>query len=74
VCLRYEAQNIESLPSTLTRPNKKNKTPYTCLQDLDVHQGNGTAAIFEADPRVTTFDVFGGWVGVRWMCVEGPAV
>jgi len=27
--------------------------------DLDVHQGNGTAGIFESDPRVTTFDVFG---------------
>eukprot|EP00798_Chlamydomonas_sp_ICE-L_P001717 gene1717-33124_t len=27
--------------------------------DLDVHQGNGTAAIFEHEPRVTTFDVFG---------------
>jgi acetoin utilization deacetylase AcuC-like enzyme len=26
--------------------------------DLDVHQGNGTADIFQADPRVTTFDMF----------------
>lgn len=25
--------------------------------DLDVHQGDGTAAIFEADPRVVTFSV-----------------
>ncbi|KXZ43409.1 hypothetical protein GPECTOR_91g563 [Gonium pectorale] len=27
--------------------------------DLDVHQGNGTAELFENDPRVTTFDMFG---------------
>lgn len=27
--------------------------------DLDVHQGNGTAAIFESDPRVFTFSVHG---------------
>lgn len=27
--------------------------------DLDVHQGNGTAAIFEADPRVYTFSMHG---------------
>lgn len=27
--------------------------------DLDVHQGNGTAKIFEQDPRVTTFDMHG---------------
>ncbi|KAG2488079.1 hypothetical protein HYH03_013382 [Edaphochlamys debaryana] len=27
--------------------------------DLDVHQGNGTAEIFQNDPRVTTFDIFG---------------
>lgn len=27
--------------------------------DLDVHQGNGTAAIFADEPRVTTFDMFG---------------
>jgi acetoin utilization deacetylase AcuC-like enzyme len=26
--------------------------------DLDVHQGNGTAAIFAEDERVTTFDMF----------------
>lgn len=26
--------------------------------DLDVHQGNGTAEIFAADDRVTTFDMF----------------
>jgi acetoin utilization deacetylase AcuC-like enzyme len=27
--------------------------------DLDVHQGNGTARIFEADPRVFTFSIHG---------------
>jgi acetoin utilization deacetylase AcuC-like enzyme len=27
--------------------------------DLDVHQGNGTAAIFERDPRVFTFSMHG---------------
>ncbi|GAX83192.1 hypothetical protein CEUSTIGMA_g10618.t1 [Chlamydomonas eustigma] len=27
--------------------------------DLDVHQGNGTAGIFEEEGRVTTFDMFG---------------
>ena len=27
--------------------------------DLDVHQGNGTAALFAGDPRVTTFSVHG---------------
>ena len=27
--------------------------------DLDVHQGNGTAAIFEGDPRVFTLSVHG---------------
>eukprot|EP00892_Ulva_mutabilis_P010503 jgi/Ulvmu1/7825/UM004_0054.1 len=26
--------------------------------DLDVHQGNGTAEIFQDDPRVTTFDMY----------------
>ena len=31
--------------------------------DLDVHQGNGTAAIFENDPRVVTFDMHGGRPG-----------
>ncbi|MEO6548910.1 MAG: histone deacetylase [Ferruginibacter sp.] len=28
--------------------------------DLDVHQGNGTAAIFEYEPRVFTFSMHGG--------------
>lgn len=28
--------------------------------DLDVHQGNGTASIFENDPRVFTFSMHGG--------------
>lgn len=28
--------------------------------DLDVHQGNGTASIFEHDPRVFTFSMHGG--------------
>lgn len=27
--------------------------------DLDVHQGNGTSAIFEGEPRVVTFDMHG---------------
>lgn len=27
--------------------------------DLDVHQGNGTADLFQGEPRVTTFDMFG---------------
>ena len=27
--------------------------------DLDVHQGNGTASIFEEDARVTSFDMHG---------------
>lgn len=26
--------------------------------DLDVHQGNGTASIFQDDPRVVTFDMY----------------
>lgn len=26
--------------------------------DLDVHQGNGTAEIFQEDPRVVTYDMF----------------
>ena len=30
-----------------------------CVVDLDVHQGNGTAAIFEDDPRVFTFSMHG---------------
>jgi acetoin utilization deacetylase AcuC-like enzyme len=30
-----------------------------CVVDLDVHQGNGTAAIFADDPRVFTFSVHG---------------
>ncbi len=29
----------------------------TLVVDLDVHQGNGTAAIFAGDPRVTTFSM-----------------
>ena len=28
--------------------------------DLDVHQGNGTASIFEKEPRVFTFSMHGG--------------
>jgi acetoin utilization deacetylase AcuC-like enzyme len=28
--------------------------------DLDVHQGNGTSAVFEREPRVVTFDMHGG--------------
>jgi len=30
-----------------------------CVVDLDVHQGNGTAALFEGDDRVFTFSVHG---------------
>jgi acetoin utilization deacetylase AcuC-like enzyme len=30
--------------------------------DLDAHQGNGNAAIFEDDPRVSIFDVFNGHI------------
>ena len=30
-----------------------------CVVDLDVHQGNGTAAIFEHDVRVFTFSIHG---------------
>ena len=30
------------------------------IVDLDVHQGNGTAAIFRAEPRVFTFSMHGG--------------
>ena len=29
------------------------------IVDLDVHQGNGTAKIFESDPRVFTFSMHG---------------
>jgi acetoin utilization deacetylase AcuC-like enzyme len=31
----------------------------TLVIDCDVHQGNGTAAIFAGDPAVFTFDIFG---------------
>ena len=34
------------------------KTPILII-DLDVHQGNGTAKIFEDDPRVITFSAHG---------------
>ena len=34
---------------------KKNKIDRVMIIDLDVHQGDGTASIFENDPRVFTF-------------------
>ena len=36
----------------------RSKTPILIV-DLDVHQGNGTAKIFEDDPRVVTFSAHG---------------
>jgi acetoin utilization deacetylase AcuC-like enzyme len=41
-------------PSDSKGPN----TPILVI-DLDVHQGNGTAKIFEDDPRVITFSAHG---------------
>ena len=36
------------------------KASQVLIVDLDVHQGNGTAAIFEQEPRVFTFSMHGG--------------
>lgn len=37
----------------------KNEATKILIIDLDVHQGNGTAKIFENDPRVFTFSMHG---------------
>ncbi len=39
---------------------KENKAKQILIIDLDVHQGNGTAKIFEQQPRVFTFSMHGG--------------
>lgn len=39
---------------------EKNPNWKILVVDLDVHQGNGTAAIFENEPRVFTFSMHGG--------------
>ncbi len=39
---------------------KKSLAKQILIIDLDVHQGNGTAKIFENDPRVFTFSMHGG--------------
>jgi acetoin utilization deacetylase AcuC-like enzyme len=39
---------------------RDNKIERILVIDLDVHQGNGTAKIFEKDPRVTTFSMHCG--------------
>lgn len=38
---------------------KKTLATQILIIDLDVHQGNGTAKLFEADPRVFTFSMHG---------------
>ena len=38
---------------------RKNLTKKILIIDLDVHQGNGTAKIFENEPRVFTFSMHG---------------
>lgn len=38
---------------------KKSLATKILIIDLDVHQGNGTAKLFEADPRVFTFSMHG---------------
>jgi acetoin utilization deacetylase AcuC-like enzyme len=39
---------------------KKKLAKKILITDLDVHQGNGTAKIFEEEPRVFTFSMHGG--------------
>ncbi len=39
---------------------KNNLAKQILIIDLDVHQGNGTAKIFESEPRVFTFSMHGG--------------
>jgi acetoin utilization deacetylase AcuC-like enzyme len=38
---------------------REGRTARALVVDLDVHQGNGTAAIFEGDPGVFTFSMHG---------------
>ncbi len=38
---------------------KNNRVNKILIVDLDVHQGNGTAKIFESEPRVFTFSMHG---------------
>ena len=38
---------------------QQNKASKVLIVDLDVHQGNGTAAIFANEPRVFTFSMHG---------------
>jgi len=40
-----------------THPDRK-----VLIVDLDAHQGNGNASIFQDDPRITIFDVFNGYI------------
>ena len=38
---------------------KKNLAKQILIVDLDVHQGNGTAKLFQHEPRVFTFSMHG---------------
>jgi acetoin utilization deacetylase AcuC-like enzyme len=51
---------LEHFPGTLAG----SPTPILVI-DLDVHQGNGTAKIFEHEDRVITFSVHGGALQVE---------
>ncbi|CAI7847974.1 unnamed protein product, partial [Closterium sp. NIES-53] len=50
---------VAAVAALTHHPNICNAHQPILALDLDVHQGNGTASIFEGDPRVVTFSMHG---------------
>ncbi|CAI5953727.1 unnamed protein product [Closterium sp. NIES-65] len=50
---------VAALAALTHHPTVCNADRPILALDLDVHQGNGTASIFEGDPRVVTFSMHG---------------
>ena len=56
----FNDQAVAAMKALWCYPERLAGTPTPVLIiDLDVHQGNGTAKIFEDDPRVVTFSAHG---------------
>ncbi len=50
---------LNDIAVSIRRLQKSGRIDRALVVDLDVHQGNGTASIFEDDPTVYTFSVHG---------------
>jgi acetoin utilization deacetylase AcuC-like enzyme len=50
---------LNDLAIAAARLLESNRVSQVLVIDLDVHQGNGTASIFQQDPRVFTFSMHG---------------